>query len=945
MEVRRVVGIDLGTTHTVVAWAFPKTAPWSPDDPPLPVATFPIPQLVTAGEIGEVPLLPSCLYAPIAGEVPKDPFGDAPWALGTFAKRRGAEAPGRFVSSAKSWLCHPDVDRHAAILPWGTEDAQGAPPKLSPIEASSRILAHVRTTWNAAHPGAKLEDQEVILTVPASFDEVARELTVLAATRAGLHVRLLEEPQAAFYDFLRLGGPSALAKLTDRHPEGRTVLVCDVGGGTTDLSLVRIERALGAKGDAFPFTITRIAVGAHLLLGGDNMDLALAHMLEARLVAKPARLDATRFAQLVLASRAAKEALLGERERSPESFPIRVVGAGSSLVGNTLSADLARRDVEQAILGGFFPSVPEDVDAPKAKSALVAFGLPYQREVAITAHVARFLRRHSASGDAPSAVLLNGGVFRSPAIREALANVLASWCGRPIDVLAHVDPDLSVARGAVSYGLALRGFGVRIEGGAARGYYVATSSGTGTDGRQAVCLVPRGGHESELFRVHDRTFALTLGQPVRFDLFASDLHVHEPGAVVTLDAAGYEALAPMATVVGEATNGGPKELRVVVEAELTPVGTLDVACVEASPPVGDDPRRFRLAFSLSEGVKAGVLPSAARTSLAPLPGRSSFAPPSTATKVSGPKWDETFALVDAVFGKKGEAGSREVKDLVRELERVLGARPTWTLETCRALFDRVSEGRGFRRRSADHERVFWMIAGYGIRPGFGDVADGERVRSLLPLFEQRLAFPAEARGWQQFWIAWRRVAGGLDGTFQGQIRDLVDPFLASDSAGVKKPKKWKPEAEDMMLEMAAALERVPASRRLALGEWTLERTWTSKDARLWSAIGRVGARLPSYASVDHVVSARAATTWLERLLREKWSEVSSATLVARDLARKTGDRARDVDENVRLEVIRRMTEANAKPEWIVQVRDLVVADAEDAAAFLGESLPVGLRLV
>jgi hypothetical protein len=300
-------------------------------------------------------------------------------------------------------------------------------------------------------------------------------------------------------------------------------------------------------------------------------------------------------------------------------------------------------------------------------------------------------------------------------------------------------------------------------------------------------------------------------------------------------------------------------------------------------------------------------------------------------------------LVARGFAK--DSTEREVKDLVRDLEKVLGERATWTGDVARALFDVLSPLRATRRKSADHERVFYLLAGFCVRPGFGDPLDASRVASLAKLFAERLAFPDSTRGWQQFWIAWRRAAGGLDEATQTMIRDAIDPFLAPPERGLKKPKKWKPEAESDMLDMAASLARVAAPRRAELGAWILERTWTDRDPRLWAALGRIGARVPTYASVHHVVPPITAERWLDHLMREKWDQVQTAAQAAVSLARVTGDRARDVSERVRRDVEKRLVAIGAKSEQVRAVRELVVVEESERAAFFGEGLPVGLRLV
>jgi len=974
----RIVGIDLGTTHAVLAWTDEARALRGMAG----VEIFAVPQLVSPTEIEARALLASFLYAPVSGETAEDPWGDAPYWVGALARKRGIEVPGRSIASAKSWLGYAAVDRTAPILPWGAEEEGGGElVKLSPVDASAKVLSHLRAAFDAAHPGTPLAEQDVVLTVPASFDEDARELTVEAASRAGLSVRLLEEPQAAFYDFAEHAPGGQLIELVQRAGGAAHVLVCDVGGGTTDLSLLRVEAEASAAGGV---KVTRIAVGNHLLLGGDNMDLALAHACEARLVTPPDRLSPSRFAQLVLACRAAKERLLGDD--APEVFPVAVAGQGARLLGSMLRTDLARDEAERLVLDGFFPAVAREARPARGRSALVAFGLPYEKDPAITRHIAAFLARHEASmrsarqGDGPGAretrearemreaqgprqqrdaridaVLFNGGVFRARAIGERLLEVLSSWSGAPVLALAYVDPDLAVARGAVAYGLSLRGRGLRIEGGTARGYYVGLSGEAGKP-RPAVCVVPRGAKDGVRYAAPDRTFALAVGRSVRFDLFTSDSASHAPGDVVALDDDVFEKLPPVAVrfdagsaaradagsaARADAGSAGPgdagsagrsaAEVRVAIEGELSAVGTLDLACVEVDARDGGAPRRFRLAFQLREAQADAADRDDGR---------------GARRGVSAQKVELGREAVLRVFGKgRGDVAPREVKDLLRELEKLLGERTAWTMDVTRALFDALAPNAKSRKRSADHERMFWQLAGFCLRPGFGDPGDAARAAGLAPLFLERLTFQDETRLWQQFWIAWRRVAGGLDEAAQLAIREAVDPFLAPSEKRLKKPKGWKPDAMSELLDMTASLERVPAARRSELGAWILEKTWTDRDPRWWAAIGRIGARVPAYASVHHVVSSTVAERWIDHLLREKWEELPTAATAAVQLARVTDDRARDVSARVRAEVERRLLKVGARDSWVRAVREFLPVEEADRAAFFGEALPLGLRLI
>lgn len=891
-----VVGIDLGTTHTVVAASSGDGAD---------VHIVQVPQLVGRGVTESRPLLPSVLYAPTTAEALADPFAEPPFVEGDFARVRAAEIPGRAVVSAKSWLSHAGVDRTAPILPWGALATETEPdlPRISPVDASARYLAHVKR----ALANAGITPRSVVLTVPASFDEAARELTLAAAKSAGFEPRLLEEPQAVFYDVMRRLGDDGLRALLDRTGGEARILVCDVGGGTTDLSLLRVVRDPSLQVD-------RVAVGRHLLLGGDNMDLALAALVEQRFGQK---LDATRFSQLVAICRSAKEALLGAAP--PASFPVRLLASGARLVGATLSAELTVEDVANVVVSGFFPLLSRsDLAAkkPARASAIVGLGLPYERDPAITRHVAAFLERHAA-GHLPNALLLNGGVFHSPRLAAAIVDQVEAFVGTAPVLVDNDAPDLAVARGAVAYGRAVTSRERAssnvpriIGGGAARAYYV------GIDPTHAICVLPRGAEEGTPYVNEGRVFALTIGKPARFDLYASDEGADTVGTIAELDPEKHVRLPPLTTRLGDA--GRTRELRVVLRAELTAVGTLELFAVEKA----ENPREFRLSFQLRAE---------------PEPRLSTLPPPSVKSAALG----EAQNMVKAAFEEKAE---RRVKDLLRDLERRLGERPSWSIDAARSLFDTLRPLHPARKFSADHERVFWLLAGFTVRPGFGVAGDEDRAHLFARLFAEKVAFADNPRVWQQFFVAMRRAAGGLDEATQISMRDAFDPILAPVTANVKRSKKWKPLSEDDMLETAASLERVPAGRKVELGEWLVERTWTDRDPRLWTAISKLGTRVPAYGSVHHVVASAVAEKWLDHLLKEKWETLQTAELSAVRLARRSGDRARDVSDRLRAEVVKRLAAIDARPSSIRAVREVVVVDDAERASFFGESLPVGLRL-
>ncbi len=902
-QARFSVGLDLGTTHCVIS-----TARLAEDGAPQVV---PITRVTAPGQTSSELTLPSVLHAPLGGEFP----GLAPdaWLVGDYARRRGRELPKRTISSAKSWLCHPRVERTAAILPWGSDEG----PKLSPVEASARLLASLRDAFEQAYPGELLAQQSVILTVPASFDPTARELTLQAARQLGLQVRLLEEPQAAFYDFMQREGIESLFASVESPQASRRVLVCDVGGGTTDLTLLEVRRDAAGT-----LSVERTAVGAHLLLGGDNIDRAIAHQLEARLAGERDSLEASEFVELTLACRELKEQLLSAD--APTEGVVTLGRRGSALVGSTRSARVTREELEAWVLDGFLPPVERECAVPRRRAALVGLGLPYESDPAITRHIAAFLARHLSPEQRIDALLFNGGPFRSARFTQRLLDALEPLLGASPLVLPQPHPELAVARGAALFGRALSGRGRRIGGGSAHGYFVGLElQGQSSVRPRGVCVVPRGAREGEPHRAELPGLSLRLGELVRFELYSTDCGpLHAAGQVVELGDE-FELVAPLAAELGAGPKGAA--LPVLLEGELSAVGTLELHCVGR----GEGPlagKRFALAFEL-RGQEPELRPSVA-PSVAP--GRSAMA--------------EAQEAISRVFGK-GRSGvePRETKELFRKLDKLLGPRARWSLELNRQLLDELSRGLKARRRTPDHERIFWQLAGFLLRPGFGFPLDRTRVRHLASVLGEGLAFPDEIRGWQQFFIAWRRLAGGMDTAEQSLLCERLQPVLSPRAERRKgNVKPWRPLAEPELLECVAALERLELRERTALGETLLERTWTKRDPGLFAALGRIGARVPLYAGAHHVVPPRQVEVWLDHLLRERWDELPSIAKAAAWMARVTGERSLDVSESLREEVALRLERHGAPELWVRGVRQWLPVDEAEQIARFGEELPVGL---
>ena len=587
------VGIDLGTTHSAVS-TFDLAREKGRGAEQQMLA---IPQLIKPGAVEEPLLLPSFLYLPNENEFPADSL-NLPWkaknnfVVGEFARAHGAKVPTRLVSSAKSWLCHPGVDRRAEILPWQ------APPdvqRVSPLDASTRYLQHLRSAWEFK-TSEKLVDQTVVLTVPASFDASARDLTTEAASRAGLEgVILLEEPQAALYAWIEATGESFRKELA----VGDVILVIDVGGGTTDFSLIAVTEQ---NGDV---QLTRLAVGDHILLGGDNMDLALAHTLNQELTAAGKKLDAWQFASLTYSCREGKERLFGDTKA--KKHPIAIASRGSALIGGTIKTELERERLESVLVEGFFPRVKAS-DAPQIarRTGLAQMSLPYAQDAAVTRHLAAFLTRQAAalanssevpvrlegrSFVHPTAILFNGGVFKAGPLKARVLEVVNSWLeaegGKPVKELGGADLDLSVARGAAYYGWVRQGHGIRIRGGTAHAYYVGVEASVPAvpgfePPLRALCVAPFGMEEGTKAEIPPQEFGLVVGEPTRFRFFSSSVRRDDKPGDMVEDAAQNSDLEEVAPVETTLPGTSGQLVPVNLQAAVTELGTLELQCLEKS---------------------------------------------------------------------------------------------------------------------------------------------------------------------------------------------------------------------------------------------------------------------------------------------------------------------------------------------------------------------------
>lgn len=945
---RYIVGIDLGTTNCAAAFVDTKGR----ERPNADIRPFAVPQLVASGESAPLPMLPSFLYLPGPHELPAD-AARLPWReqadriVGEFARIQGARVPGHLVASAKSWLCHGGVDREAEILPWGAPaDAR----RVSPVEASSEYIRHFRDAWNwqfaRKDPAHRLEVQEVVLTVPASFDEAARELTVEAARRAGLEkLTLLEEPQAAFYCWIvshREGWQKEVRG-------GELILVCDIGGGTTDFSLITVVETPTGPG------FRRVAVGDHLMLGGDNIDLALAHAVEAKLGG--ARLDAEQWSALRFACRNAKEKLLDDHAPA-DRWPVTIAGRGSRLIGGSLQSELTRDEVLPIVLDGFFPKVRPDAEPQRSsKLGLQEFGLPFVADPAIPRHLAAFLRKHKASpidGDGmpaesrparPDAILFNGGAMTPALLRERVVDVVASWFPDESDgayrprVLTNESLDLAVASGAAYYGVVRRGGGIRIGGGTARAFYVGfeapDQSATATPW---LCVVPRDAQEGDAITVADRDFNLLLDQPVAFPLASSSVRAKDrPGDLVAFQEETMRELPPLIGVMRVGRKAKAEQVPVSLEARVTEVGTVELGLKSRI-----DDRHWRLQIQLR-----GPEGHATATTNAAITGGSA-----DRVVIEQSQLDAATEAIRVAFGPKPPEDASPPR-LVKRLEALLEApRDEWPPSALRALWEPLREVAEDRNRSPRHESRWLNLAGYCLRPGTGYPLDETRIKALWPVFHAGVKHLKDTQCWVEWWVLWRRVAAGLNRSHHEEIDRRLLPLLLPPKGGTgKKSSRPKPEAHELreIWRCAASLERLDASRKQILGDaLTRELSRPSLGNHVLWCLGRLGARVPLYGPANTVVHPDVASRWIEAVLGRSYSsdrETADAIFALTQLARVSGDRARDLEPSLRERVLDRLTALGADETTTGPVREYRELGASQEGVALGDALPVGLRLV
>ncbi len=925
---RFVVGIDLGTTNSAVTYIDTQRSDWE-------IGVLSMPQLVAVGELESLDTLPSFYYQPaVASET--DSFA-LPWdkksprfCVGAYARDETAITSGRGIASAKSWLCHAAVDRTAPLLPWqGAADVK----RLSPVEVSSSYLKHIRKSWNHQFPGHPLSEQDIVLTLPASFDEVARAFTIQAAADAGLkRVVLIEEPQAAFYAWVYKHAKDWDAKIS----VGQKILVCDIGGGTTDFTLIRVRKSTGDQEVQFH----RVAVGNHLILGGDNLDLAIAKFIEKKLVGD-AHLSPAQWDVLVGISRNVKEKMLAAGDR-PAEFSVSLPGIGAQLIGGSLTTQVSRAEIQSLIIDGFLPVV-EPTEKPKTpQSGFQEFGLPYASDSAITRYLADFLMTHRSAGTDqdddsahPDVVLFNGGFFASPLLRSTVVERIEAWfrAGQGDDwspqVLENDRLDLAVARGAAYYGMVRRDQGVRIAAALARSYYI------GVGGGNALCIMPGSAEPGESFTLDERQFLLTISQPVEFPIYVSSVRLADKvGQVIPLDEQQLRPLPPIRTVLKVKSKNEKRDVAVNLRVGLTEIGTIALSCHEV-----DSERSWRLQFDVRSTTQTDVM---AHQGTGEVEGF-----------VDDATWKSCADAIAHVFHTDADSLDLAPKKLMETLNTILDApREQWPMSVLRRIWESLMEHMEGRRKSASHEARWLNLLGFSLRPGYGMALDDWRVTETWRNVRNKLIHRSPQVQTQAL-ILWRRLSGGLTA---GQQVAIAAPLLAALRAFAKqmagKTVKGnavpiKPEDSVEVWRLLGSLELLPVKDKIELGDlilalWSRPKLAPAHDAMAWT-LGRLGQRAPLTEAIQCIVATDQVQRWLAVLIQE--TDASPLTKLAVTLmARKVSDRYRDIQPSIREDVMAWLRNQDAATAYLNLVEVGGSFDYEQRAEVFGESLPPGLRL-
>ena len=906
------IGIDLGTTNCALAYApLEEGASRS--------SILSISQWDSPSSLSDRDTLPSFLYRPNEEQSAalRGKTKGNEWIAGEWARRQTTDHPDRVVQSAKSWLCTSGVDLDSSFLPWGSETLDEAD-KISPVRASALLLDYLRNAWNGHFPEAPFDDQDVTITVPASFDASAQGLTLRAAWEAGFPegTRLLEEPQAAFYRWLEANeSESPLVEcLPDLPRRPHCILVVDVGGGTSDFSLFRVSTKKNCQA---PPGIERIAVSDHILLGGDNIDLAMAHVVAE--IQLNASLAPDQWGHLIARCRQIKEEALADPGRE-EPFKLAIPGRGSGLMSSTLSAELSPEDVRLILFEGFYPECARDEIPEQSAAGLREFGLPYARDHAVTRHLAEFLR-----GRPPiDAILFNGGSLKPEAIQNRITSVIENWQGRAPTVLGNPESELAVARGAASYGWMRQHHARRIESGAPRSLFLEV---VGQDREDLVCILPKGTPREDTVILDQLEFALQANQPVSFQLLSSTrLDSVEAGDILDAEQRSqhFHRLPPLATI---ARHEGADRIPVQLSARLNNIGLLQLQCIARDDPDQHWPLEFNLKGESHPRALTADDVTEEKTAASPT--------------VSESDLEKARNRLESLF--EAELDPREkltANRVTSSLEKILGLpKQQWDAVLLRKLWDTHADCFGSCYHSVEHEEAWLTFAGFILRPGYGVQFDEERVDWLWKAEETGYDFPGKRLDLARF-VLWRRVAGGLSREHQ---EILAEECLA------KIQGQKKPSAESVRL--IGTLERLGLEKKSEITSVLLDRGLALAGSGgysdpYWVSLMLLLNRSPIHAGPETVLPPEEVEKAFQLIRKLNWKDAGLASIIPLFLraSRRVDNPSLDLPKKLRNDILTQLRRADVPPPRLQPIKEFVPIRQDDQVSLMGDPLPPGLIL-
>jgi molecular chaperone DnaK (HSP70) len=904
LEIRYVIGIDLGTTQCALSYC-------DLLDKNLKVKNLPITQLVNDSMIDDLPTLPSTIYLSEESRQLKRPdWMERPGKIiGIYAKELGSQVPGRYIHSSKSWLCHPRAERQSPILPWQSEITDQ---KLSPVDAACEYLTYLKNLWNAKigieSENSIFEKQKVIVTVPASFDPSARNLTLEAIEKAGIkNYSLIEEPQAAFYDYLQRNPTTMVSELKGVD----SVLVIDVGGGTTDFSLIKVKWAKDGNNAEFE----RLAVGPHLLIGGDNIDLALARQAEIAFKSKGKRLNSKQWLSILAQSHIAKEKLLSEENNKKIDFSI--TGSGSGVLAGSAKVSLEADKIRQTIIDGFFPLVDSNEYPDESEAlGLSEAGLPFTKDAAVTKHLAAFLKDNDVM---PDAILFNGGTMKADCLRQRLCEVIGLWRGNEPKVLENPHPILAVAAGAAYYGIVGLGLGQKIHSGNPVSIYlgIGNSSSSTIDKyvpEQLICILPKGSEPETDYNMKGKTLGIDLSRDSAFYLFYTPIppKAEEFGRTIRFNSKRYLPLPPC-KLKAQTAKG---ERQVSIRIKLRETGYLQIFCDEID---GNFSQELR--FDLGESDKKVVNSEPVKRKV-----------PLTSNQLKS-----ISELLDNVI-----AGKIEYNSTFKEIENIIGsARATWDAEMLRQMFDIFIERENDFRQNQSSMTAWCRLLGYSLRPGYGVRGDNERVDRMWKMVFDSFDYE-NVEFWAEWWCMWKRIAPGLSPERQLALKNRVLSILFPPKKRDKKARKIVQHERNQIWRLLGHLERLSVEEKINLGNLILETPMSfGLDVVSLSTLARLGARELAYAPDSLMVPPSVANQWASKLLRKALPGSSYLDTALREIGRKTGDRMVQIEDQLRKEILDVFKKKLKKKNFIKPLLKAVKLEENDLQEITGEVLPSG----